>query len=72
MITAMYGAMYEPTKNEHVATVKHLFDSSHLLKSAATTYTTLLRYRLMPNHDISMLTGLLTGAILKTPINSSD
>ena len=72
MTTATKDAMNEPTKNERVATVKHLFDSANSLKSAATTHNTLFSFRSMTNYDVSMIARLLMDAVSKTPINSLE
>ena len=72
MTTAMDDATKEKRKNERVVTVKRLFDSASSLRSAATKYKNLFSYRSMPNHEVSMIAGLLTGAVSKTSINRSE
>ena len=65
---AMKKAIGEPIKSERAQDVKRLFDSANALRDEASKYNLLVKLKNMPDHDISMITALLTGGMSRTSI----
>ena len=65
---AMKKAISEPIKSERSQDVKRLFDSANALRDEASKYNLLVKLKNMPDHDVSMITALLTGQMSRTSI----
>jgi hypothetical protein len=60
------------TKSERTELMKRLLDAANALRTKATRYNNLVKLRCMPDHDASLVTGLLTGCISKVPIKEIE
>ncbi len=65
---AMEQAISEPIKSERSQDVKCLFDLENLLRDEASKYNLLVKLKNMPDHNVSMITALLTGQMRRTSI----